>query len=333
VAIKRNFWIDYKTGNQYFVAVQYAEDPNMKLEDVLDIPATGTNQPYPVKLSTLVKIKYGTAPVEVNHVALARVYDVMVNTEHRDIGSVARDIQQKLHGLDIPTGMRINLKGEYSRMNESFGSLGFGLAMAAVLVYLLLVALFRSFQGPFIIMFAVPLGLIGVLTMLYVTHTTLNVQSSMGVIFMVGIVVSNGVLLVDFANKQRKQGASVHQAITTAAAIRFRPILMTFLATFLDLVPMAIGLGKGSEANVPLARAVVGGLLTSTFLTLIVVPIMYTLLNRDRGVRETDIDEHLAYSDFATVLGLRAVLPAAQTVSNGRAMAHRNGSPEHQGAM
>jgi multidrug efflux pump subunit AcrB len=333
VAIKRNFWIDYKTGNQYFVAVQYAEDPNMKLEDVLDIPATGTNQPYPVKLSTLVKIKYGTAPVEVNHVALARVYDVMVNTEHRDIGSVASDIQQKLHGLDIPTGMRINLKGEYSRMNESFGSLGFGLAMAAVLVYLLLVALFRSFQGPFIIMFAVPLGLIGVLTMLYLTHTTLNVQSSMGVIFMVGIVVSNGVLLVDFANKQRKQGASVHQAITTAAAIRFRPILMTFLATFLDLVPMAIGLGKGSEANVPLARAVVGGLLTSTVLTLIVVPIMYTLLNRDGEVRETDIDEHLAYSDFATVLGLRAVLPAARTVPGGRAVAHRNGSPEHQVAM
>src|SRR5437016_10657876 len=127
--------------------------------------------------------------------------------------------------------------------------------MAAILVYLLLVALFRSYLGPFIIMFTVPLGLIGVLTMLFVTGTTLNVQSEMGVIFLVGIVVSNGVLLVDFANKQRKAGATVHKAITTAAAIRFRPILMTFLATFLDLIPMAIGFGKGSEANVPLARA------------------------------------------------------------------------------
>src|SRR5205085_7510707 len=136
----------------------------------------------------------------------------------------------------------------------SFGSLGFGLALAALLVYLLLVALFRSFLGPFIIMFAVPLGLIGVLLMLFVTHTTLNVQSSMGVIFMVGIVVSNSVLLVDFANKQRRLGATVRGAMTTAAAVRFRPILMTFLATFLDLVPMAVGLGKGSEANVPLAR-------------------------------------------------------------------------------
>jgi len=327
VAIKRNFWIDYKTGNQYFVAVQYKEDPDMKLEDVLDIPATGTIQAHPVKLSTLVTMKPGSAPVEVNHVSLARVFSVLVNTEGRDIGNVAGEIQKRLRklqekewvsseessrkpevvedesGMLLPHGMRLNLKGEYSRMKESFGNLGFGLVMAAVLVYLLLVALFRSFLGPFIIMFAVPLGLIGVLTMLFITHTTLNVQSSMGVIFMVGIVVSNGVLLVDFANKQRKQGAKVHDAITIAAAIRFRPILMTFLATFLDLVPMAIGFGKGSEANVPLARAVVGGLLTSTVLTLIVVPIIYSLFNKDTDKPEVDLDEHLAKSDFAADMG------------------------------
>src|SRR5437870_12189590 len=180
-------------------------------------------------------------------------------------------------------------------MNESFSSLGKGLIMAAILVYLLMVPLFRSYLGPFIIMFTVPLGLIGVLAMLFVTHTTLNVQSEMGVIFLVGIVVSNGVLLVDFANKQRKLGATVQQAITTAAAIRYRPILMTFLATFLDLLPMAIGTGRGSEANIPLARAVVGGLLTSTFLTLLVVPIIYTLLNKDTTEPEIDID--LALSD------------------------------------
>src|SRR5947209_2070690 len=166
--------------------------------------------------------------------------------------------------------------------------------MAAVLVYLLQVALFRSWVGPFIIMFTVPLGLIGVMIMLFVTRTTLNVQSAMGVIFLVGIAVNNGVLLVEFANKQRKQGADVAKAITTAAAIRFRPILMTFLATFLDLIPMAVGMGRGSEANVPLARAVVGGLLTSTFLTLIVVPILYTLLIRESRGPEIDIDAELA---------------------------------------
>jgi multidrug efflux pump subunit AcrB len=294
VAVNRNFWIDNVTGNQYFVAVQYHEEPGLKLEDVLNISATSARQDYPVKLSSLVQIEPGEAPVEVNHANLARVFNVLVNTKGRDIGSLARDIQKKVDNLKIPAGMHVNLKGEYSRMTRSFGDLGLGLVMAAILVYLLLVALFRSYLGPFIIMFAVPLGLIGVLAMLYLTKTTLNVQSSMGVIFMVGIVVSNSVLLVDFANKQRKLGATVHQAITTAAAVRFRPIMMTFLATFLDLLPMAIGLGRGGEANVPLARSVVGGLLTSTFLTLIVVPIMYSLLNRDTAEPEADIDAILA---------------------------------------
>jgi multidrug efflux pump subunit AcrB len=322
VSINRNFWIDPKSGNQYFVAIQYAENPDLKLEDVLNVPVTGPRQPKesPVKLSSLVTIKPGSAPVEVNHVSLARVFNVLVNTENRDIGGVARDINKRLKriqkesweevrkeggtvpnnlddesdGLMFPHGMRVKLKGEYARMMESFGSLGFGLIMASVLVYLLLVALFRSWLGPFIIMFTVPLGLIGVLAMLFLTHTTLNVQSSMGIIFLVGIVVSNGVLLVDFANKQRKLGAPLHAAITMAAAIRFRPILMTFFATFLDLLPMAIGLGRGSEANVPLARAVVVGLLTSTFLTLIVVPVLYTLLNREQREPEVDLDKELA---------------------------------------
>lgn len=293
VSLSRNFWIDNRSGNQYFVGVQYPEEPSLKLEDVLNIHATGTHQKEPVTLQSLVRIEPRTAPVEVNHVSLARVFNVLVNTENRDIGAVAGDIQKKLQQITVPTGMRINLRGEYSRMNESFGSLGLGLVMASVLVYLLLVALFRSFLGPFVIMFAIPLGLIGVLAMLFLTRTTLNVQSSMGVIFMVGIVVANGVLLVDFANKQRKLGAPVYKAITTAAAIRFRPILMTFLATFLDLVPMAIGLGRGSEANAPLARAVVGGLLTSTVLTLIVVPILYTLVTRDGGEPEVDVEKEL----------------------------------------
>jgi multidrug efflux pump subunit AcrB len=293
VSINRNFWIDNKTGNQYFVAVQYPEDPHAKVETLESVVATGTNQTTPVYLSSLVHLHSGTGPVEVNHVSLYPVVNVLVNTENRDIGSVAGDIQTVLKGVKIPEGMRVELKGEYARMNESTGQLGRGLLIAAFLVYLLLVALFRSWLGPIIIMFTVPLGLIGVLTMLFCTGTTLNVQSEMGVIFLVGIVVCNGVLLVDFANKQRMLGASVHKAITTAAAIRFRPIMMTFLATFLDLIPMAIGFGKGSEANVPLARTVVGGLLTSTFLTLIVVPILYTLLIRERVSPEVNIDAGL----------------------------------------
>jgi multidrug efflux pump subunit AcrB len=365
VSINRNFWIDTKSGNQYFVAVQYPEDPNMNLEKLLNINATGTNQPGGVTLGQLVKIHRRNDAVEINHVGLYRTSDVLINTEDRDIGSVARGIgkeleklrpeideqiadtqrqldalknsrkgtsedqmaklQEDLNGLK---SLRWELKGEYARMNESFADLGKGLILAGILVYLLMVPLFRSYLGPFIIMFTVPLGLIGVLTILFVTGTTLNVQSEMGVIFLVGIVVSNGVLLVDFANKQRKLGAGVPEAITTAAAIRFRPIMMTFLATFLDLIPMAIGFGKGSEANVPLARAVVGGLLSSTVLTLFVVPILFTLFIRERGKSEIDIDAELADSPVPRPALVQALAGSSELLGNGtEALLHGAGQP------
>ncbi len=334
ISIDRNFWIDVKSGNQYFVAVQYPEYPNMTLNDLLNIETRGSNQSYPVKLSSLADFRRDTGAVEINHDSLQRVFNVQMNLEGRDIGHVAKDVQTTLKGLKAPAGMHWQtegsavklvkdktngkgkpsdakslkapgkaplaegmawtMRGEYERMNESFINLAMGLAGASVLVYLLQVALFRSWVGPFIIMFTVPLGLIGVLAMLFITKTSLNVQSEMGVIFLVGIAVNNGVLLVEFANKQRKAGHSVKDAIVSAAGLRFRPILMTFLATFLDLIPMAIGLERGSEANVPLARAVVGGLLTSTCLTFFVVPIMYTLLIKEGADNEAEIEAELA---------------------------------------
>jgi multidrug efflux pump subunit AcrB len=293
VSINRNFWIDAKSGNQYFVAVQYNQDPDATEDRLGNVFATGTNQSDPVKLSSLVQIRSSSDAVEVSHVSLYRTFNVLVNTENRDIAGVAGDVEKRIKQISVPEGMRVELKGEYARMNESFRRLAAGLGMASLLVYLLLVSLFRSWAGPFVIMFTVPLGLIGVLTTLWLTGTTLNVQSEMGVIFLVGIAVNNGVLLVDFANKQRKLGATIPEAIRKAAAIRFRPILMTFLATFLDLLPMAIGFGRGSEATVPLARAVVGGLLTSTALTLLVVPVMYTLLIREGGRTEAEVDAEL----------------------------------------
>jgi multidrug efflux pump subunit AcrB len=381
ISISHNFWIDVSTGNQYFVGVQYPENPNMQLADMLNVPATGANQTHTVYLRNLVNIRHSNDAVEINHVSLYRVFDVMVNSEGRDIAGVAGDVQGRLREVqknawlaeadrlqadavnsnlskdkqqqaanqakeikeDLPNLLRVDqgvwsfphrqrvkLMGEYERMNTSFHDLVIGLALAAVLVYLLQVALFRSWVGPFIIMFTVPLGLIGVLTMLFVTHTTLNVQSEMGVIFLVGIAVNNGVLLVEFANKQRRLGASVHRAIATAAGIRFRPIMMTFLATFLDLIPMAIGVGRGSEATIPLARAVVGGLLTSTCLTLLVVPIMYTLLIRDQAKTELDIEAELAEEPVRTIAG-----PVASGTGNGdtmviataSALARRHGEP------
>jgi multidrug efflux pump subunit AcrB len=285
IALTRNFWIDPKSGNQYFVAVQYPDNPNFRIDDLRNVVATGANQRKPISLNSLVTIRPTTEAVEFNHAGLKRVVDVLVNTQDRDIAGVAADVRSRLDKMNLPSGMKAELRGEYARMNESFGSLAIGLVLASILVYLLMVPLMRSFVGPLIIMTTVPLGLIGVFVMLFATNTTLNVQSEMGVIFLVGIVVSQGVLLLDFANQLRKQGRTAHQAIVQAATIRFRPIMMTFLATFLDLLPMAIGVGRGSESLTPLARAVVGGLLTSTALTLIVVPVLYTLLIRDEPAK------------------------------------------------
>ncbi|HTU90037.1 MAG TPA: efflux RND transporter permease subunit [Gemmataceae bacterium] len=373
ISINRNFWVDTKTGNQYFVAVQYPEYPSMNINDLLNIEARGSNQKTPIKLSEVTTFERKQGAVEIRHDSLTPVFNVQMNLEGRDIGHAGAEIKRALKALKTPAGMhwetkidetskkeitrlakdlrdgqkppagsrweqgrdgvvklvkdakdeaalsegiRWRMRGEYERMNESFVNLALGLAGAAVLVYLLQVALFRSWVGPFIIMFTVPLGLIGVLTMLLVTRTTLNVQSEMGFIFLVGIAVNNGVLLVEFANKQRKAGRNVKDAIVSAAGIRFRPIMMTFLATFLDLIPMAIGLERGSEANVPLARAVVGGLLTSTCLTFFVVPIMFTLLIKEGPEHELDIEAQLAEQPApvpaALVPEIGAVKPAEE---------------------
>ncbi|HEY7425116.1 MAG TPA: efflux RND transporter permease subunit, partial [Gemmataceae bacterium] len=378
ISINRNFWIDAQSGNQYFVAVQYPENPYTTMADLENVEIRGKNQRYPVKLSSLAQFKRSAGAVEINHDSLDPVFNVQLNLEHRDIGHVGADIKKALQELKTPAGMhweindegvaklvkdmhngeaprpgthwetardgtvklvqdelgelgyteglRWTMRGEYERMNESFFNLAVGLAMAAVLVYLLQVALFRSWVGPFIIMFTVPLGLIGVLTMLFVTHTTLNVQSEMGVIFLVGIAVNNGVLLVEFANKQRKSGHSVREAIVSAAGIRFRPILMTFLATFLDLIPMAIGLERGSEANVPLARAVVGGLLTSTCLTFFVVPIMYTLLIKDGPDTDMDIEAELADEPVPAPVLVGAGGPAVAVAAEHGGLPHQPGT-------
>jgi multidrug efflux pump subunit AcrB len=296
--MKRIVWIERKSGQQYWVAVQYPQNLDMRLEDVLNIVATGPNAKEPVKLSSLVTIVDGSTAVEINRDQFSRLYNVQVNVENRDIGSVVRDVQAEVAALEatkLPPGIRIQITGEYTNMVASFKSIGLGLGLAVLFVYALLVGLFRSFRGPFILMLTVPLGLIGVLTTLHLTQTTLNVQSGMGVIFLVGIAVSNGVLLIDYANHRRRQGHSVRESIEIAAATRFRPILMTFLATFLDLIPIAIG-SSLADSTVPLARAVVGGMVTSTALTLFVVPCLYTLLISDAPVEDLDklVDDEMA---------------------------------------
>jgi len=278
ISVQRNFWIDSQSGNQYFVGVQYPEDIDRRLDDVLNIPVSGANQPLGVNLGSLVTVERKLDAVEIHHSGLKRVTNVLVNTDNVDIGSLSKVIQDRLKKVELPAGMKVDFRGEFERMNESFASLILGLGLSALLVYLLQVTLFRSWAGPLVIMITVPLGFIGVLWMLYLSRTTFNIQSLMGVIFLVGIAVNNGVLLVDFANRQRLEGMGLLESIQLAATTRFKPILMTFLATLLALTPLALGGQRGNEANVPLARAVVGGLCSSTLLTLFLVPVLYTLL-------------------------------------------------------
>jgi multidrug efflux pump subunit AcrB len=299
---KRNFWIDPKSSNQYYVGVQYPESTDVTLDTLLDIPITGPGQKKPIPLRTIATLRRATVPAEINHTNLQAQIDLTMGVQGRDLGHVAEDVNRVLAGYgverpeggwtpfdpDAPDGKvmegsRLALTGEYQKMRDTFRYQAMGMLGAVLLIYFLLVALFKSYLTPLVVLSAVPVGLIGVVLVLFLTGTALNVQSLLGVIFMVGIVVSNTVLLTDFAENVRKADRiSPLEAIRRAAAIRVRPVVMTALATFFALVPMALGLSRGSEANVPLGRAVLGGLLAGLLTTLFVVPCVYSLLVPNR---------------------------------------------------
>jgi len=286
--IAPSIWIDPKNGNDYFLTVQYPEDAIQSIETLLNIPVRGSKtqdeRGDAILLRNVATVERTTSPAEADHYNIQRVVDVLVAPRGEDIGGTQSAIQKALAGTTLPKGMQISYRGSASAMQESFASFGFGLSMALVLLYLVMVAQFRSFLDPFIIMFSVPMGLIGVIATLLITGTTLNIESFMGTIVMVGIVVSNSILLVDFANQQRREGQPLRQAIVYASRVRMRPILMTALATVVGLLPIALKLGEGSEASAPLARAAVGGLTVSTALTLLLVPALYELFYARRRV-------------------------------------------------
>ncbi|MES1164655.1 MAG: efflux RND transporter permease subunit, partial [Verrucomicrobiota bacterium] len=232
-------------------------------------------------LSGIASVSPTGSPEQINHYTVQRVIDVGANVEGRDLGAVATEIQQKIQGLGkLPPGMKITLRGQNQVMNDSFHSLGLGLILAALLVYCLMVVLFQSWLDPFIIMVAVPGALVGILWMLALTHTTINVESLMGAIMAVGIAVSNSILLVSFANDWRveQEGVTPAAAALEAGRTRLRPVIMTALAMIIGMVPMALGLGEAGEQNAPLGRAVIGGLGLATLTTLFVVPVVYASL-------------------------------------------------------
>ncbi len=282
--IAPNYWVDTKSGNAYFLSVQYYEHGQSAIHNFVDLKSIPLRSPrlnQPTTMDAVVKLSYQQTPTEVDHYQIQRVNDVYVTPAGEDLGKLAGSIQGILKGMNLPGNVRVTLRGMVEGMNASFRSFALGLCLAVVLLYLILVAQFRSFKDPVLVLLAVPMGLIGVLITLPLTHTTLNVMSLMGVLMLVGISASNSILIVDFAHRLREQIPVLEDAVITACRVRLRPILMTSLATIIGMVPMALKLGTGSEQYAPLARAVIGGLTSSVLLTVFIVPAAYLLMYRE----------------------------------------------------
>ena len=306
LALSPNYWLDPKTANGYFLLAQYPEQSLTTTEDLLNIPIIGARTPLlgtasltgggmlgstlalqntpfagrqmeitsgyyassddrrgpPVMLRDVATLKFKTGPDSVDHYDLSRLINVLVTPVGNDLGRVAKDIEKVLAGIDLPKDVTVQLRGEVANMRSAIQNFALALPLAVVLIYLV----------------AVPLGWIGTVVTLHLTNTSVNVESMIGTLMMMGIVVSNSILLVDFANRMVRNGATAAHAVLEAGRRRIRPILMTALATILGLLPLALGFGEGNETMVPLARAVVGGLAVSTIMTLLVVPVMHSLV-------------------------------------------------------
>jgi HAE1 family hydrophobic/amphiphilic exporter-1 len=330
--IAPNYWVDRKSGNDYYLTVQYFEKGPAAIHNMVDlgqIPlrsqenttidmscgvavprpvsrmalqvtdppkpawACGQNMPDPkaVKpsgaaaarrpitvLNNVVNVKYVQTPTEVDHYQIQRVIDLYVTPSGEDLGRVTNAIRASIDNAKIPPNVRVNLRGMVEGMQASFKSFGLGFLLSFVLLFLILTAQFKSFIDPLLIMLAIPMGFVGVLLILPLTHSTLNVMSLMGVLMLVGIADSNSILIVDFAHHLERQGLSAADAVISACRVRLRPILMTSLATIIGMIPMALKLGTGAEQYTPMARAIIGGLTSSVLLTIFIVPAAYLLV-------------------------------------------------------
>jgi len=310
IGFKPAFWIDERNGNHYFIGAQYAESDLVDFDTLLDVPISSVkgseDGQKPVPLRTLVQLKRKAGPSVVMHKNITRVTDVYASVlPGYDIGSVVTEIEERLavseelapvekrsdrgahfavNGPEFQgKGYTYTLSGEVATMREMLGQFGQGLGLALILIYLTMVVQFRSFLDPLVVLLSVPLGMVGVASLLYATNTSLSIMAAMGIIMMVGLVVSYGILLVDFANRRIAEGADRHDAVSDAVRVRLRPILMTSFAAVFALIPMAIG-GPGAEANAPLARAMIGGVLSAATLSLLVVPCLYVVFKRNKGM-------------------------------------------------
>jgi len=307
--ISPNYWLDPQNGVNYNVVTQTPIQMTASVDQIANIPLTNgsanapltdgtTNTPFingtdntPLSngtvgpkaqfLGNVASISHSNDPAVVEHYTVQRVIDVDCGVDGRDLGSTTGAVQKAIDSLGkLPAGTKIVIREQSQAMNQSFKTMGLGLILAIALVYLLMVANFQSWLEPFIIIMAVPGALAGVLWMLVLTGTTINVESLMGAIMAVGVGVANGNLLITFANEMREEGMGPVAAAIEAGHVRFRPIIMTALAMILGMLPMALALGEGAEQNAPLGRAVIGGLFAATLMTLFVVPAVYSIFSR-----------------------------------------------------
>jgi len=316
--IAPNYWVDRKSGNDYYLTVQFFEQGAAAIHNMLDLgqiplrdPAsgadincgpTGPRPPRPgaahtswacggqgrtTVLKNVVNVKQILTPTEVDHYQIQRAIDVFITPKGEDLGRVRSAVQDILAKEKIPSNVRVNLRGMVQGMEASFKSFALGFLISFLLLFLILTAQFKSFVDPFLIMLAIPMGFVGVLIILPLTHSTLNVMSLMGVLMLVGIADSNSILIVDFAHNLEKQGLSPMDAAITACRVRLRPILMTSLATIIGMLPMAMKLGTGAEQYAPMAKAIIGGLTSSVLLTIFIVPAAYLLVYGKRN-RQTE---------------------------------------------
>ena len=280
--IAPSYWVDPKSGNNYMLTVQYPVTQVQSIADLKEIPLRSGNGLNTAELEAVASVKTINTPTEVDHYQLRRVIDVYVSPSGEDLGRLADQVDKVIQETHGGVNTRVTMRGSVEGMRQSFKSFGIGLILSIALVYLILMAQFASFKDPFIILLAIPPGITGVIVFLLLTHTTLNVMSLMGVIMMSGIVVSNSILIVDVARTLHSEGMAIQQAVSTACRMRLRPVLMTSLATILGMIPMALALEAGSEQYAPLARAIIGGLTVSVFVTVFLVPAAYLLVHRGK---------------------------------------------------
>ena len=265
-------------GDEYDIVVRLREEDRLELSQVGRIPLR-TPAGELIYADDVVQLNRQEGPIEISRVDQERIIYVSGTIADRDLGSIIADLRTELATIDRPDGYEFRFGGEWEDQQESFRQLSFAAILALLLVYMVMAAQFESLRDPFIILFSVPLAAIGVVTMLVITETTFNMQGFLGVIVLVGIVVNNAIVLIDYTNQLRRDhGHGIFESVITAGSRRLRPILMTTVTTILGLTPMALGLGEGSELQVPMARVVIGGLLTSTLITLVFIPVVYASL-------------------------------------------------------